>query len=115
MEDLPRFKIIYLDDALRFLDSLDVKVRNKILYNIGRSKFVIDKELFKKFADSDIWEFRTLYNGIAYRILAFWDMDKEAIVMATHGFIKKSNKTPAKEITKAEAIRRRYFQSKQDK
>jgi phage-related protein len=33
-------------------------------------------------------------------------------VVATHGFIKKTQKTPAKEIAKAEAIRKEYFNDK---
>lgn len=32
---------------------------------------------------------------------------------ATHGFIKKSQKTPPKEIAKAEEIRKAYFNSKE--
>ncbi|MBR5461773.1 MAG: type II toxin-antitoxin system RelE/ParE family toxin, partial [Butyricimonas sp.] len=69
-------------------------------------------ELFKKIDNSDIWEFRTLYSGTAYRLLAFWDTDKDTLVIATHGFIKKTQKTPLKEIAKAEMIRKEYFNSK---
>ena len=45
---------------------------------------------------------------------AFWDKgDKvNTLVIATHGFIKKTQKTPSKEITKAEEIRKDYFNSK---
>lgn len=72
----------------------------------------MDKGLFKKLENTDIWEFRTLYNGICYRLLPFWDTEKELLVIATHGFQKKTQKTPAKEIAKAEAIRRQYFEDK---
>ncbi|KAB4395500.1 type II toxin-antitoxin system RelE/ParE family toxin, partial [Bacteroides nordii] len=34
------------------------------------------------------------------------------LVIATHGFIKKTQKTPPKEIAKAEEIRKDYFNSK---
>ena len=34
------------------------------------------------------------------------------LVIATHGIIKKTQKTPNKEIAKAEAIRREYFKNK---
>ena len=60
--------------------------------------------------NSEIWEFRTLYNKTAYRLFAFWDKDKETLVIATHGIIKKTQKTPSKEIEKAEAIKKRIFQ-----
>jgi phage-related protein len=71
-----------------------------------------NKELFKKLENSEIWEFRTLYNKTAYRLFAFWDKDKETLVIATHGIIKKTQKTPSKEIAKAEAIRKEYFKNK---
>ena len=59
--------------------------------------------------NSEIWEFRTLYNKTAYRLFAFWDKEKETLVIATHGIIKKTQKTPSKEIAKAETIRKEYF------
>ena len=62
--------------------------------------------------DSDIWEFRTLYGGMSYRLLAFWDTDKNTLVVATNGFVKKTPKTPSKEIAIAEELRKIYFNSK---
>lgn len=107
-----RFKIIYLNDALEFLESLEEKVKEKIVYNISKAMFVVDKDLFKKMGDTDIWEFRTMYRGMAYRLFAFWDTESETLVVATHGFVKKSQKTPQKEIEKAEKIREQYFDLK---
>lgn len=54
----------------------------------------MDKELFKKSENSEIWEFRTLFNVICYRLFAFWDTEFEALVIATHGIVKKTQKTP---------------------
>lgn len=71
-----------------------------------------EQRLFKKLENTDIWEFRTLYNGIAYRLFAFWDTGKDTLVVATHGIIKKTQKTPRKEITKAETIMKQYFEFK---
>jgi phage-related protein len=104
------FEIELLPDAVQFLDHLDEKTRDKIYYNIRKSQFVNDNELFKKLNDF-IWEFRTLYNGKAYRLFAFWDkMDgKETLVVATQGILKKTQKTPTKDIKKAEEIRRQYL------
>lgn len=112
MKAKAKFKIIYSDEAIDFLDSIDIKAKAKIMYNVNKSKYVLDKELFKKLDSTDIWEFRSVYNGIAYRLLAFWDTEKETLVIATHGFIKKTQKTPLKEIVKAKEIRKRYFDSK---
>ena len=72
----------------------------------------MDKELFKKLENSEIWEFRTLFNGSCYRLFSFWDTENETLVIATHGIVKKSQKTPPKEITKAEEIRKKYFELK---
>lgn len=114
MEAKSRFNVILSDEAQEFLDTLPSKVREKIVSNIRKSTFVLDPELFKKLDDTDIWEFRTFYNKTKYRLLAFWDKSKKVntLVIATHGFTKKTPKTPLKEIAKAEEIRKAYFNSK---
>ena len=53
------FKVKFLEEAKKFLDSLDEKPRDKIFYNIWKSKISKDEELLKKL-DDEIWEFRTL-------------------------------------------------------
>ncbi len=111
MEEKPKFEIVYMQEAIDFLSSLDNKVKSKIAYNIGKSRYHIDSELFKKMGNSEIWEFRTLYNKTAYRLFAFWDTRNDKLVIATHGVVKKTQKTPKKEIEKAEAIRKEYFKS----
>ena len=108
----PRFDVRLLPEAENFVLSLDIKVQEKITYNIKKARFVIDNELFKKLEGTDIWEFRTLYNGICYRLLAFWDKDANSMVFATHGFVKKTNKTPKNEIERAENIKNQYFNNK---
>lgn len=47
--------------------------------------------------------------------IGIWDTEKETLVIATHGFVKKSKKTPAKEIAKAKEIRRIYYKNKLQK
>jgi phage-related protein len=113
MELKARFKVIMSSEADAFLDTLRQDIKDKIVYNVDKvANGYMDKDLFKKLDDTDIWEFRTLYKGIQYRLLAFWDTDAETLVIATHGFVKKTQKTPSKEINKAEAIRKLYFNSK---
>lgn len=104
------FNVIYSDEVEAFLDSLEHKVRIKIIYNIDKARFCPDPGLFKKL-DSEIWEFRTKFNKKHYRLFAFWDKrkKKETLVIATHGFIKKSQKTPKSEIDKARKIMEIYF------
>lgn len=43
---------------------------------------------------------------------SFWDTEEETLVIATHGIIKKTQKTPLMEIAKAEDIRKEYFNNK---
>ncbi|MDR2205339.1 MAG: type II toxin-antitoxin system RelE/ParE family toxin [Flavobacteriaceae bacterium] len=72
-----------------------------------------DPKLFKKL-QGEIWEFRSRYMGNQNRLLAFWDKTEstEILVLATHGFVKKTDKIPQKEINKAEQIRKKYFENK---
>ncbi len=104
-----QFEIKYLGDAIEFLNSLDDKVRNKIQYDIMSAQYEMNNDLFKKLTN-DIWEFRTRYRGIAYRLLAFWDKETRSLVVATHGFIKKKQKTPSKEIKRAQELMKRYYE-----
>ena len=106
------FKIIYSKEVVDFLKGLDEKAKAKIMYNINRCKYVIDRDLFKKLGNTEIWEFRTLYAGIQYRIFAFWDRDAETLVVTTHAIVKKSQRTPRKDIEKAERIMKEYFKNK---
>lgn len=87
-----RFKVLFSKDADDFLESLSQKAKDKILSNIRKAKYVLNPKLFKKLEGTDIWEFRTKYDGIQYRLLAFWDTSTNSLVVATHGFIKKVQK-----------------------
>jgi phage-related protein len=112
----PKFDVELLPEAVDFLESLDSKTREKVYYNIRKAQFVNDNELFKKLNEF-IWEFRTLYKGKAYRLFSFWDKidGKETLIVATHGILKKTQKTPPKEIKKAEEIRTQYLNNKKKK
>ena len=95
----PNFDVKLLPEAIEFLENLDDKTREKIYYNIRKAQFVNDNELFKKLNDF-VWEFRTLYNSKSYRLFSFWDKseEQETLVVATHGILKKTQKTPKGEI-----------------
>ena len=47
-----------------------------------------------------------------YRVFSCFD--KGAVVVLFHGIQKKSQKTPKKEIKRAEAIKKEYFDSKKE-
>jgi phage-related protein len=111
---IQRFEVELLEEAYEFLKKLDPKHRKKIIQNMDRAKFYTDPKLFKKL-DNEIWEFRTLFSGFQYRLLAFWDKTEkiDTLVFSTHGFIKKTSKVDKKEIDKAERIRKQYFKNKE--
>ena len=108
-----KLKVLLLDEAEHFMSLIDQKAQLKIIRNIDRiEEGLIDVRIFKKLEGSEIWEFRAEYESNAYRLLAFWDKRKRALIIATHGFVKKTQKTPAKEISKAEKIRLEYLKNR---
>ena len=110
---MKKFEVLFLTEAREFLLEMDEKSRNKVIFNIDKAKITNDNNLFKKLK-GEIWEFRTLYNNTHYRLFAFWDKEEkhETLVLTTHGIIKKTAKTPEKEIEKANQIRLKYFEQK---
>ena len=110
------FETLFLKEAERFIAELDSKVAKKIFFNIDIAERTNDPRLFK-ILKNDIWEFRMVYSGLQIRLLAFWDKSQSThtLVIATHGFIKKQQKTLAREIERAELIRKKYFESKNEK
>lgn len=109
-----RFRVEFLEDAKVFLDSLDKEAREKIIYNIWKSRSTNNKELFKKLQD-EIWEFRTKYGKFYFRLFAFWDKTEkeDTVVISTHGLIKKTDKIAKNELKRAERLRMKYFIDKQ--
>jgi len=107
------FETKFLNEADEFISKLDKKTARKIIYNIDLAEQTNDPKLFKKL-QNEIWEFRTNYAGLQIRLLAFWDKsdNKETLVIATHGFVKKVDKVPGNEIVRAERIREKYFNKK---
>ncbi len=107
------FEVIFLEEAFNFLSSLHNKHYKKILSNIRKAQIELDAELFKKLTN-DIWEFRTLYQGLQYRLLAFWDKTSvnSTLVIVVFGLVKKQSKMPENTIKKAMQIRKKYFYDK---
>ncbi len=106
-----RFEVVFLEQAIDFMSKVDKKAKAKIYYNLDKATFGLDPKLFKKLTD-DIWEFRTKYAGLQYRLFAFWDRTgkTETLVISTHGLVKKTDKVPKAEIEKAKQIRTEYFE-----
>lgn len=109
----PKYRVVLSKEVFEFLRKQNPKAVRKIITIIDYvSGGDLNKDFFKKLEGTEIWEFRALFMGVAYRLLAFWDTQDSALIISTHGFIKKSQKTPQKEIVKAEQIRKEYFKNK---
>jgi phage-related protein len=93
-----------------FLDSLPDKVAQKVVwvFKLIQDLEIIPSTYFKKLeATEDLWECRVQLGSYAYRFLAFFS--KNSVVVLTHGFSKKSQKTPRKEIERAEAYKKDFM------
>lgn len=106
---MKRFEIKYLPEAVNFMEIIEVKATEKLLYNISKSQEINDTRVFKKLRNCNIWEFRAEYNSNEYRLFAFWDKKENTFVICTHGIKKKTQKISQREIDKAEQLRKKYL------
>ena len=96
-----------------FLDSLNSKQVQKITWvlNLVEQKHRIPREYFKKLSGSTgIWEVRAQSGSDIFRLLGF--IDDGTFVVLTNGFVKKSQKTPKKELQIAENRKIDYLNRK---
>jgi phage-related protein len=94
-----------------FFDSLSGKVAQKVAWvlSLVEDLDVVPSTYFKKLVNTEeIWECRIQLGSNAYRIFCFFNGN--SVVVLTHGLIKKTQKTPRREIERAEAYRRDYLQ-----
>lgn len=92
-----------------FLDQLSSKDARKVTWVLSLLEDLdrIPVQYFIKMSGTDdIWECRIRFGSNIYRIFAFWDQKK---IILTHGLVKKTQKTPAGEIQRAEKYKKDYF------
>lgn len=93
-----------------YLDTLSDKEVEKIFFvlDIIESIPFVPAKFFKKLASSNgIWEVRVKYSGNIFRLLGFLEGDD--LVILNHAFTKKTQKTPTRDIVKAEQRKKDYF------
>jgi len=98
-----------------FLDSLPGKVVQKVTWVldlIKETEKVPNIYLKKLHGSDDIWECRIQFSSNIYRLFCFFDMGR--VIVLTHGIVKKSQKTPKKEIKIAETYKNDYLRRKQN-
>ena len=93
-----------------FLDSLSGKQAQKVTWvlQLIEDMEVIPVQYFKKLVNTDdLWEVRVQAGNNIFRLLGF--LDGKQLVVLNHGFQKKTQKTPKKEIQLAEARKKDYL------
>ena len=78
-----------------------------VLRLVERMEMVPQQYLKKLVGTGDIWEIRVQIGGARYRFLGFFDGAE--LLILTHGFSKKQQKTPAREIGLAIERRKDYL------
>ena len=97
-----------------FLNSIDLKDQAKIIAYMDKLVELLNINQFpnnklSKYLREGIFELRVNLKNTSSRILYFFIVDKNIIF--THGFIKKTEKTPNSEIEKAIKVKE-YYRSK---
>ena len=116
---MTKVKVIFYDlpdgsmPAQGFLDSLEIKMQAKMVRTIA---FLQEngsdlREPYSEYLQDGILELRAKVGSNISRVLYFFFDGKKAIL--THGFIKKTQKTPRKEIDRALRYKEEYFSRKE--
>lgn len=117
---MDEFEIIFYKKAdgtkpvQEFLDSLDVKMRAKMLRTIVmlKSNGYELREPYSKPLNEGILELRAKVGSDISRVLYFFVVGKKAVL--TNGFIKKTQKTPKEEIERSKRYRADYLNRKEN-
>ncbi len=97
-----------------FFELQNKKVQEKIDFVLDMVAFAerIPMQYFKHLEGTDgLYEIRVQQGGNNFRI--FCCLDEGKVVVLFNGFVKKTEKTPKTELTKAERIKKEYFANKQ--
>ncbi|MGB8191792.1 MAG: type II toxin-antitoxin system RelE/ParE family toxin [Chitinophagaceae bacterium] len=103
----------YKDYFKEFFSLLAPKVQKKVIWTLKIIEELerIPETYFKHLENTDgLYEIRIQCGSNIFRVFCFFD-DNNLIVI-THGFQKKTQKTPVNEIEKATRIKKTYYEEK---
>src|SRR5438132_1107157 len=107
--------VFYFKNYFRdFLDTQSPKVGKKIIWTLDliETTSVVPEQYLKSLEGTDgLFEVRVMWGSDIFRIFCFFDEGR--LVVLTNGFQKKSQKTPHREIERAERIREEYYNEKE--
>ena len=104
---------VYGTDFWDFYNKQDKKVQDKIDWVIGliRTIELIPEKYLKHITGTDgLNEIRIGLGNNIFRIFCFFDEGN--LIILLNGFQKKSQKTPSREIKKAEKLKDEYYENK---
>lgn len=107
--------VAYGSSFINFYQSQDLRIQKKIDYVFDLVKFEknIPLKFFKHLDSSDgIYEIRVITSFKSLRFLCFFDSGDQVVI--ANCFIKKSQRTPQREIVKAERLKKEYLKNKND-
>ncbi|WP_306013180.1 MULTISPECIES: type II toxin-antitoxin system RelE/ParE family toxin [unclassified Allomuricauda] len=105
--------IAYKNYFLDFYKSQEPKVQEKIEFVLDLVRFEkqVPKKFFKSLENSDgIYEVRVITAFRSIRIFCFFDDGN--VVVLTNCLVKKTQKTPRKDIKLAERLKKEYIKNK---
>jgi phage-related protein len=112
-ERLLRDTFVFKNYFWDFYNSQSLKVQDKVDFVIGlvRTLRIIPEKFLKHLEGTDgLYEMRIKVGSNIFRVFCFFDEGNLVILLG--GFQKKSEKTPPKEITKAEKQKKEYYYEK---
>ncbi|TAJ13682.1 type II toxin-antitoxin system RelE/ParE family toxin [Marinilabiliaceae bacterium JC017] len=113
MEDFKRTIQVYKNHFWDFYNAQSERVQSKIDWTLGlvRNLRIVPKTYFDYLTGTDgLWEVRIKVGSDIFRV--FCCFDEGNLVILFSGFQKKTQKTPKKEIEKAERLKKEYFDGK---
>jgi phage-related protein len=107
-------EVVFWGDYFEFFYSQqDHKVRRKINYVLWLIRYTerVPEKFLKHLEDSNgLYEVRVSTSFKEIRILGFFDEDK--LIVMVNCFVKKSQKTPKKELELGQKLKQEYFNHK---
>jgi len=116
--NMQKIKFEYYDfpEFLKFLDSLQPRDSAKLIEIISKvEKFGLEiskRQKWIKKIDKNLYEIRSINSKNIQRVLYFKILNNKFII--THGFTKKTQKTPKYEITKSKTRRDNYLKRRKN-
>jgi phage-related protein len=114
-EKFLRATYVYEDEFWTFYNTQTKTVQDKIDWIIGlvRTVKIIPEKFFKHLEGTDgLFEMRIKVGSNIFRVFCFFD--KGNLIIILNGFQKKTDKTPKNEIEKAERLKQKYHEERQN-